>query len=378
MPHSHFSSRRSFLTGAASFATLGSLPTWAQPGVSGRSATVVQIADTSAGQIDVTKDFLAGSRTAWQEINARGGLRGKPVQHQILEVDGSAVALRSAIESLKNQSQVVALFGTVGAMAATQVSDILRRDLPDVAHIAPWLHQPDSARSDNTFAIFASRTLQIDHAVKSLAVMGVTTLGAVYATAAEFATYRDEMEQTARNLKMTISHFGPVADLQKLGQTLSPDSPRILVFLGGTPEMLQFTQGIGKQAAQRYIVGMSDVNLQVLNQLGTNKQASVMATQVVPLVNAQLPIVRSYREAMGRYLDEPPTPQSLAGYLSARYTFDALLGLDAAPTRSGVLAGLQRRSSVDLGGFRIDLDGKRRCGTYVTQSMITSDGRLLG
>ena len=378
MPYTPYSSRRTFLAAAAGITALGVAPAWAQPSAAGRNPAVVQIADTSAGHIDITKDFLAGSRTAWQEINAKGGLRGKPVQHQVLEVDGSAVALRAAVESLKNQNHVVALFGTVGAMAATQVGDILRRDLPDVAHIAPWLHQPDSAKGDNTFAIFASRTAQIDHAVKSLAVMGVTSLGAVYATPAEFAAYRDDMEQTARNLKMTLSHFGPVGDLQKLGQTLSPDSPRILIFLGGTPEMQQFTQGIGKQAAQRYIVGMSDVNLQVLNQLGTTKQASVIATQVVPMVNSQMPIVRSYREAMGRYLDEPPTPHSLAGYLSARYTFEALQNIDAPLTRSSALASLQRRSSVELGGFRIDLEGKRRCGTYVTQSMITSDGRLLG
>ena len=377
MSHTVTASCRHFLAATTSMAAVAAWPAWSQPG-GGRGPAVVQIADTSAGQIDVTKDFLAGSRTAWQEINARGGLRGKTVQHQILEVDGTAVSLRAAVESLKSQTNTVALFGTVGALAATQIGDILRRDLPDMAHIAPWLHQPDSAKGDNTFAIFASRTSQIDHAVKSLSVMGVTSLGAVYATPAEFATYRDEMEQTAHNMKLTISHFGPVGDLQKLGQTLSPNSPRILIFLGGTPEMLQFTQGVGKQTAQRYIVGMSDVNLQVLNQLGTNKQSSVIATQVVPLVNSQLPIVRSYREAMGRYLDEPPTPHSLAGYLSARYTFDALQTVDAPLTRASVLTGLQRRSSVDLDGFRIDLAGKRRSGTYVTQSMITSDGRLLG
>ena len=134
----------------------------------------------SAGQTDVSKDFLAGSRTAWQEINAKGGLRGKTVQHQILEVDGSAVSLRAAIDSVKNQPQVVALFGTVGATAASQVSELLRRDAPDLAQIAPWLHKPDATRGDNSFAIFASRQAQIDHAVKSLSVMGVTSLGAVF------------------------------------------------------------------------------------------------------------------------------------------------------------------------------------------------------
>jgi hypothetical protein len=42
------------------------------------------------------------------------------------------------------------------------------------------------------------------------------------------------------------------------------------------------------------------------------------------------------------------------------------------------MQALQRRGSTDLGGFRIDLDGKRRSGSYVTQSMISNDGRIVG
>ena len=371
--------RRQFMTAATATAVAAtSLSTWAQSSASGRGITIAQIADMSPGQIDVSKDFLAGSRTAWQEINAKGGLRGKTVRHQVLEVDGGAVGLRDAVNSIKNQPQAVALFGTVGAATASQVAELLRRDATDLAHIAPWLHKPDALHSDNTFAIFASRQAQIDHAVRSLSVMGVTSLGAVYATPSEFASYRDDMESTARALRLELKHYGPVGDLQQLGKTLSPESPRILIFLGGTPELIEFTQGVGKQSSQRYIVAMSDVNLQTLTQLGVNRQAAVIATQVVPMVNSNAPIVRSYREAMGRYLDEPPTPQSLAGYLAARYTYEMLLGADLNPTRSSVLSALQRRGSSDLGGFRIDLNGNRRSGSFVTQSMISTDGRLVG
>jgi hypothetical protein len=35
-----------------------------------------------------TKDFLIGSRAAWQDINLKGGLRGFN-QSQLLEVDGT-------------------------------------------------------------------------------------------------------------------------------------------------------------------------------------------------------------------------------------------------------------------------------------------------
>ena len=370
--------RRYFISTAAGVAATSALPAWAQPGQVSRGVSVVQIADVSAGQIDVSRDFLAGSRTAWQEINAKGGLRGKPVQHQVLEVDGTATSLRTAIDSIKNQPQPVALFGTVGSAAASQVSELLRRDAPDLAHIAPWLHKPDTTRGDNSFAIFASRQAQINHAVKSLSVIGVTSIGAVYASKAEFVSYRDDMEATALALKLQLQHFGPVSDLRQLGKTLSANSPRILIFLGGTLDLYEFSQGVGQQASQRYIVAMSDVNLQTLAQLGSNRQAAVIATQVVPMVNSNAPIVRSYREAMGRYLDEPPSPQSLAGYLAARYTYEVLQGLDSPPTRSTVLAALQRRGSLDLGGFRIDLDSHRRSGSFVTQSMISSDGHLVG
>jgi hypothetical protein len=104
----------------------------------------------------------------------------------------------------------------------------------------------------------------------------------------------------------------------------------------------------------------------------------VIATQVVPMVNSNAVIARSFRDALSRYLDEPPTPQSLAGYVSARYTFEALQSVEGVLTRSSLLSALQRRGNHDLGGFPITLDGKRRAGNYVTQSMISADGRIVG
>ncbi len=372
--------RRHLLGSLAALAAAGATPSWAQGPKPGTAPlALVQIADMSPAQIDVSKDFLVGARAAWQDINAKGGLRGRPIQHVTLEVDGSAASLRNAVDSLKSQPNVLALLGTVGDRAATQVADLLRRELPDMAHVAPWLQNSRlNSGSDNTFAIFASRQEQITHAVKSLSVMGVSELGAVYATPAEFATYREDVEQTASTLKLRLRSYGPVPDLQQLGRTLTPDSPRILIFLGGTPELLQFTQGIDKQAAQRYIVAMSDVNLQTLQQLGLSRQAPVIATQVVPLVNSGTPVVKAYRDTLGRLFDEPPTPQSLAGFIAARYCYEVLASLDYTPNRAAALQAFQRRAVVDLGGYRIDPDLKRRGNAYVTQSMIGSDGRIVG
>jgi hypothetical protein len=372
--------RRAVLLGAAGLSLTHATATWAQPqrASGGKTPTLVQIADTSTSQIDVTKDFVTGTRAAWQDINAKGGLRGRTVALQTLEVDGSAPSLRAAIESIRNQSSVIGLLGTVGDRTASRVSDLLRRELPDIAHVAPWLQDSRQATTDNTFSIFASRQEQIAHAIKSLSVVGIVELGVVYASPAEYAAYREEVDQVALGLKLRLRTYGLVADLEQLGRTLAPNSPRILIFMGGTPELLQFSQGVGKQTAQRYIVAMSDVNLQVLSQLGLSRNAAIIATQVVPLVNAAMPVVRAYRDTLGRLYDEPPTPQSLAGYLAGRYSYEVLASIDGGLSRQSVLQAFQKRSTWDLGGFRADPQLRLSGGAYVTQSMIAADGRIMG
>ena len=132
------------------------------------------------------------------------------------------------------------------------------------------------------------------------------------------------------------------------------------------------------QARQRYIVALADVNLQVLKDMGGVHDIPIIATQPVPLRTAALPIVRMYRETLSRLFDEPPTALSLAGFIAARYTSEVLMSVNAPLTRQSVLAAFQKRSSLDLGGFRVSFDAQRRSGHFVTQSMLSRDGRQIG
>jgi hypothetical protein len=43
-----------------------------------------------------------------------------------------------------------------------------------------------------------------------------------------------------------------------------------------------------------------------------------------------------------------------------------------------VLTAFQQRANQDIGGFRVSFDPQRRSSHYVTQSMLTPDGRLIG
>ena len=369
--------RRGLLLGAAGAAVAG--PAFAQPGRgTGKAVTIAQIVDVSANQQDVSKDFLIGSRAAWQDINSKGGLKGRAIQHATFEVDGSLASLRAALAQVRDNAGCVLLSGTCGDPAATAVSQLLRTENLGIAHAAPWLQNSSLEIDERTFPIFAARQEQVAHAMKSLQVMGMSEVGAVYASAAEQRLYAADLQRIATDMKLKLQSFLGDGNLARLGQRLGPQSPALLIFVGGTPELVQFTQGLDKQARQRYVVGLADVNLQTMMQMGAARNTPVIVTQAVPMVTSGLQVVRSYRETLARLFDEPPTPHSLAGFIAARYGFEVLSDVEGQPTRASVLSAFQRRSNMDVGGYRIAFDPRRRSATYVTQSMLTADGRVIG
>ncbi len=369
--------RRLALLGAA--ALVAAPRVFAQPGkANGRPITVAQIVDASPEQQDVSKDFLIGSRAAWQDINARGGVRGRPVQHVSVETDGTAASVRAALQPLLDNPACIVLSGTAGDPVAGVLAGELRQHNTAIAHVAPWLQNSSVEVDDRTFPIFAARQDQINHALKSLTVMGVQEVGAVYASPAEYNLYREDLERIASSLKLRLQTFRAAGDLDRLGQRLTPGTPAILLFVGGTPELVQFTQGLEKQQRQRYIVALADVNLQTMTQMGAARNTPVIATQAVPMVTASLPVVRGYRETLARLFDEPPVSLSLAGFIAARYTYEVLRDVDGNLTRATALAAFQRRENLDVGGYRVAFNPQKRSATYVTQSMLTIDGRVIG
>ncbi|MEO8012656.1 MAG: ABC transporter substrate-binding protein [Polaromonas sp.] len=374
-------SRRHWLQRVSLLAAGAAAPVWAQPSrpaTASRSLMVAQLVDFSQEQQDVSKDFLIGSRAAWQDINAHGGIRGRRVEHLAVETDGTPASLRNALASLKNDASCVVLSGSVGDQLASQIAAMSLKGELNIAHAAPWLQNSSLEVDDKTFPIFAARQEQIAHALKILSVMGVKELGAIYASAREHAALHHEVERIAAGMQLRVQSFQGTGDVSLLGQKLTANTPALLLFVGGTPELTQFTQGLEKQARQRYIVALADVNLQTLMQMGGARNTPIIATQPVPMVNASLPVVRLYRETLARLFDEPPTPLSLAGFIAARYTFEVLNEIEGPPTRQSALASFQRRANLDVGGFRISFNAQRRSGAYVTQSMMTQEGRLIG
>lgn len=348
-----------------------------------RPLVVAQVVDLTFGQQDISRDFLVGSRTAWQDLNKRGGVRGRTVQHVTIETDGTPASLKAAWETAHGQTGCVAVAGCVGNTAAAGLVALQSSagSASPLALVAPWLHNAvTDSEAETVFEVFPDHQTQIAHAIKTHASLGAKQIGVVFATAQVQQQSEAYVLQVAKNLNLQAQILPLPGTTGPAASQLTTPTQTIILFVGGTPELHAFASKlVAPPGRQCFVVALADVNLQALAQMGgTPKGTSIIATQAVPLVTSSLPVVRAYRDALSRLFDEAPSPQGLAGFIAARYTAEILGGISGPITRASVLTALQRRANVNVGGYVVAYQGKKRSNAYVTQSMLTQDGRIIG
>src|SRR5574337_849000 len=180
-PRGLLPSRRTVLRAAC---TIGAAPFTLAKAQEPRTIAVAQVVDMSPQHQDVSRDFLIGSRAAWADLHARNGrIRGRAVQHLVLETNGSAQAVRTAWQAAQDNPACVALSGCAGDSAAAAIA-ALQSGNAAMAHVAPWLHRQWNDEGDTLFNIFPDYQAQIAHAIRSLAGMGVQQPGVVFASTA--------------------------------------------------------------------------------------------------------------------------------------------------------------------------------------------------
>ncbi|NJM44604.1 MAG: ABC transporter substrate-binding protein, partial [Brachymonas sp.] len=171
--------RQCLKMGVVAGASLCAPVAWSQS-ASARSLMVGQIADVSNAYQDISKDFVIGSRTAWQEINAAGGIRGQRVRHLVIETDGSAAQADSAWKQLREDDNCIASFGSCADSLAVYLTNKNSAERNELAHAAPWLQNSAIDIERGTFPIFSTREAQIQHALQSMSNVGINGLTVVY------------------------------------------------------------------------------------------------------------------------------------------------------------------------------------------------------
>lgn len=375
--------RRQLLRGAAAAVGAGALCTLpdfarAQARADSGALRVTQLLDMSPDQQQLSRDYSTGLRLAFAEMKKAS----LPVpQLSTVETDGSTAAVRNALQLIRDDASQVALLGAVGeGLALASVAESSQLKL-DIAHVAPWLADPQMDDNPRLFALFASREEQIRYVLKTLSVVGVHELGLVYPSQQHADTMQAGMATIGSRLQLkTRSLVIPKGrNIATYASQLPADAPFFLMFMGGAIELALFTQGLNKLGRQRYLLCLSDVDINTFMQLNPGKSVPVIFTDVVPNPHtSKLPVVRNYRNLLSSLFDEAPTPVSLAGYLAGRYAGSVLASVGAGATRARVLAEFQRRRPLELDGWHLAFNAQGRASSFVSQTMLNTRGNFVG
>lgn len=362
MAHRHSLSRRQILGLAA--AGLWGGPARAQP--AGAPLRVAQTAALSGPLAYPFVEMNKGIAAAFHEVNARGGIEGRPLQLVSLDDGGSAQQAAANAQALLAGDAPLCFFacgGTASVMGLLPVAAQAR-----VPVIAPATGS-DALRRFHPLVIHtrSSYSAELAKIIQQLATLGLARCAvAVNGNPFSQAT-RAAFEAVAGRLGYTGWQAfelgdGP-DDIPPTVEAITAWQPHALMSLAIGANGIPFFQAL-RRRVQAPAFSISFLGTQpLLDALGEAARGLTVA-QVVPHPGAiGLPVVRAYREAIAA-TGTAPGYSSLEGYISARLLAEALRRCGRAPGRERLVAAFESMQPHDLGGYEVrygpqDHDGAR-------------------
>ncbi|THF72570.1 MAG: ligand-binding receptor, partial [Methylophaga nitratireducenticrescens] len=129
----------------------------------------------------------------------------------------------------------------------------------------------------------------------------------------------------------------------------------------------KFIKLLYEDRPELWFVNVSFVGSHVLEKSLDGINANVVVSQVVPEIDADLPLVREFRAALKEYdSDLQPNTISLEGYIVARILAEALLSMDGPINRETMIDSLHALVDLDIGlGSNINLAKDQQQGSHM-------------
>lgn len=128
------------------------------------------------------------------------------------------------------------------------------------------------------------------------------------------------------------------------------ETPKAVIIVGTYGPAADFIREARKDIPDAVFLNVSFVGSQaLLNELGDQAEG-VIVTQVVPPLDADLPAVEAYRQALEEHANgSEPDFVSLEGYLAAKLFVEGVKAAGDSPDREAIVDGLLGLGEVDIG-----------------------------
>lgn len=329
------------------------------------------------------RNMKQGVDAAVAQINAKGGVHGRPLKFAVL--DDAYVATRSVenTKKLLEDTSVIGLMGCLGTANNAAISPLL--EASGTPHLGPLTGASSLRRTElrNVFHVRASYTDEMNRLVRNLVSMGIRDLAMVYLD----NSYGKEVAEDATRA-LTAAGIKAVAMVPLAVDGKGMDAAIAAALAAKPSAVLLGTSGSAttgliaglKQASPMLpIAGVSATLTQEgITQLGAKAQGVAMTMVYPDANNAKHIVVRDYQAAMRAIDVQQYSNGSLEGYINTRIMAEALTRAGRGVTREKLRQALASIRNLDVGGFNVDYGPtSAQVGSkFVALGILSADGKL--
>ena len=332
------------------------------------------------------KEATDGANLYLASFNARGGLKGRPVQLRTVDDGQDPKRSKALFDDLIANGQLLALM-----MPRTTPS--FEALLPGVAQhgvpvIGPqtggsFVNQPPRRE---VFTLRASYQREAEVAIRQQHSIGMRRFGLLLADDAFGSDTLVGIERTLKDLKLQAVGTAKIdnrkPDVTAAVGELAAKAPQVVLLIVSSKAAAEFVKGYRAAGAQATFVSLSNTsNNDYVKALGDQARgAIVMQVMPSPFSGATV-LAREYAAAAAKG-QHAPSYAGLYGFASAKLLTIGLARATRDPerelSRASLMQALESLGDVDLGGFHVRYGpGERMGSNFVDSTIITYNGRFM-
>ena len=319
-----------------------------------------------------------------ERINREGGVRGRKIR-LITQDDRYDPA-----ETLKNirafdGDKVIAVLGLLGVpsvAAALPLFEQLRLPAVGLTSGAAAVRTPVRRYSFPMRASYADESAAIARHFISLNMTKVVVVRQLNPFGASVAdTMIAALSDVGIKPLADIPYKIDGSDVKEVVAKLAAIEPVNVVFLavqsGVAVPLIATMRGANVQGGAD-LFSVSAVDTTVLTNALKDKARGVAISQIVPLTQTALPLVREYLRDLKAIEGGVPSFYGLEAYVEARILVEALRRSGTSITREGLVTALEGLGAYDVGGMVVTYgSGKREGARFVDLTMVSRNGMLV-
>ena len=325
--------------------------------------------------------FHAGAKLFFDQLNAKGGVNGRPVEIRTVD-DGYEPDRCQANTEKLIRDDVFALFGYVGT--PTSLVALPMASSARMPFLAPFtgamsLRTPFRREAFHVRASYDDETALI---VRQLTNLGQSRIGVFhqndsYGQAGLAGVTKALAAQQLKPVAVATVERNSVNVADAVAKLAGSDAQAI-VLVSAYASCAAFIRAARKAGFGGTFYNVSFVGTQALaDALGADGRG-VMVSQVMPSpYNPARPIAREFAAAAGQTKGKVQANfSSMEGYLAAKVFAEGVRRAGGKPSRDALITALESIDE-DFGGYRVSFGPNRHvASSFVELSMLTGDGKV--